>query len=97
MHLKIPITNVTKIYFKVWQVLQKVARSYYKVWQVLLSNRKTIIIEKTGIIEKQFTIKKEVKGSGGTIHIKNTQLTFTCSKSTVETIDKYAKYIQSQQ
>ena len=55
MHLKMRITNVTKIYFKVWQVLQKVTRSYYKVWQVLLSNRKTIIIEKTGIIEKQFT------------------------------------------
>ena len=29
--------------------------------------------------------------------IKNTHLTFTCSKSTIETLEKGVKYVQSQQ
>ena len=51
-------------------------------------------MERSGITVK---IKQKKNNRAKKLQLQLTQLTFTCSNLTIETLEKYVKYVQSQQ
>ena len=51
-------------------------------------------MERSGITVK---IKQKKNNHAKKLQLQLTQLTFTCSNLTIETLEKYVKYVQNQQ